>query len=308
MVWTTSADDSGVTPSVRIAVTALFLCCASFALEGSSTTTSTTVKDGRKVTTKVKTDNQGVTTTTVTIKEKDGTVTTTTTVADKDGNIVSTDDPEARARAERAKMARDERQAALDNAPKRGRYDPIHVALFQTVMSEDLRKATVKDGVFPYLRKEFDDDAVIQALDQAQVDRYAKDRDFRTGQSKTFSSFDRAPAFLAADVYVESFAKMEQKVGVNRNTNKLASAPFLVYTAKITSEYGDEPVEVTEEGFILNNVEVTRKFAEKIKAAIRNQLGPGIPRDAAMFRRGTGGATVERGDAGDALRNIFKKK
>ena len=309
MARTTSADYAGMLPpAVRIIITALLICCSSFALEGSSTTTSTTVKDGRKVTTKVKTDNQGVTTTTVTIKEKDGTVTTTTTVADKDGNILSTDDPEARARAERAKMAREEKQAALDSAPKRGRYDPIQVALFQTVMSEDLRKATVKDGVFPYLRKEFEDDPVIKPLDQSHVDRYAKDRDFRTGQSRNFSGFDRAPAFLAVDVYIESFAKMEQKVGVNRNTNKLASAPYLVYTARITSEYGDEPLEVKEEGFILANVEVTRKFAERIKAAIRNEIGPGIPRDAAMFRRGTGGAAVERIDASEALKNLFKKK
>ena len=292
-----------------VVITAVLLCFASFTLAGAtSTSTTTTVKDGKKITTKVKTDNKGVTTTTVTIKEKDGTVTTTTTVADKGGNIISTDDPEARANAALAQKERQEKQAALASAPKRGRHDPIQVALFQTVMSEDLRKATVKDGVFPYLTKEFANDRVIQTLDQAHVDRYAKDYDFRTGRAKSFSSFDRGPEFLPADVYVESFAKMEQKVGISKATNKLASAPFLVYTARITSEYGDTSLEVTEEGFILANLEVTRKFAEKIKAAVRNEIGPNIPKDAAMFRRGAEGVTVERINASEALRSLFKKK
>jgi hypothetical protein len=182
------------------------------------------------------------------------------------------------------------------------------VALFQTVMSEDLRKATKKDGVFPHLRKEFDNDPVITVLEQGEVDRYAKDYDFRTGKYKKFSGFDRAPQFLPADVYVESFAKIEEKAGINRTTRKVGSAPFLVYTAKITSEYGHGPLEVTESGFILANLEVTRKFAEKIKAAVRDEIGPSIPKEAAGFRRRTGGMTREQINASEALRNLFKKK
>ena len=290
------------------AVVALVVLSFASVLAGSTTSTTTTVKDGRRVTTKVKTDNKGTTTTTVTTKEKDGTVTTTTTVTDKDGNIVSTDDPEARARAEAATRAREEKQAALASAPKRGPNDPIAVALFQTVMSENLRKATTKDGVFPYLRKEFEHDPVIRALDQRVVDRYGEEYDFQTGRSRRFSSLDRGPEFLAADVYVQSFATLEEKVGINRTTNKLGSAPFLVYRATITSEYGGQPLEVTEEGFVLANVEVTRRFAEKIKAAIRDRLGPGIPQEAARFRRGTEGMSAGKVDLSEALRSIFKKK
>ena len=290
-------------------VAVLLVLLASLAVAGAtSTSTTTTVKDGKKITTKVKIDNDGTTTTTVTTKEKDGTVTSTTTVTDKAGNIISTDDPEARARAEMAKKERDDKLAALASAPKRGAYDPIQVALFQTVVSEDLRKATTKEGVFAYLRKEFDRDPVIKPLDQAQVDRYSKDYDFRTGKYKGLSSFERGGAFLPADVYVESFAKMEDKVGISRTTKKLASAPYLVYTARIVSEYGDRSVEVTEEGHILANVEVTRKFAEKIKAAILDEIGPGIPQDAIQFRRGTQGLTGEPVNMPDALRKLFKKK
>ena len=290
-------------------ITIVLFSVVSLALAGSSsTTTTTTVKDGKKITTKVKIDNDGVTTTTVTTKDKDGTVTTTTTVTDKNGDIVSTDDPEARARADASKKQRQERDAAFANAPRRGPDDPIQVALFETVMSDDLRKATNKDGVFPYLRREFDDDPVIKPLDQKEVDRYAKDYDFRTGKYKSFSSFDRGPQFLPVDVYVETFAKIEEKVGISRSTKKVASAPFLVYTAKITSEYGGAPLELTEAGYILANVEATRKFAEKIKAAIRDEIGPNIPKEAARFRRSTEGMTREQINVSDALRNLFKKK
>ena len=291
-------------------IAVILIALASLAVTGAtSTSTTTTVKDGKKITTKVKVANDGTTTTTVTTKEKDGTVTTTTTVTDKAGNIVSTDDPEARARAEMAKKAREDKLAALASAPKRGRYDPIQVAIFQTVVSEDLRKATTKDGIFAYLRREFDDrDPVIKPLDQAQVDRYASAYDFRTGRAKSLSAFDRGAAFLPADVYVESFAKMEEKVGISRTTKKLASAPYLVYTARIVSEYAERSVEVTEEGHILGNVEVTRKFADKIKAAILDEIGPDIPQDSVQFRRGTQGLTGEAVTMPDALRKLFKKK
>lgn len=294
--------------AISIVVTVALLFFTSLPVAGSSTSTSTIVKDGKKVTTKVKTDNKGTTTTTVATKDKDGTVTTTTTVTDKDGAIVSTDDPNARAKADAARQAAEERRAALDSAPKRGHNDPIQVALFQTVVSEDLRKATTGDGVFAYLRREFDGDPVVRPLDQGEVDRYAKDRDFRTGKYTSFSSFNHGTEFLPADVYVESFAKIEEKVGISKATKKVASAPFLVYTARITSEYGGEPIEVKEEGFILGNVEVTRKFADRIKAAIRNQIGPDIPRDAAAFRRGTQGMMPAQINAQEALRKIFGKK
>jgi hypothetical protein len=84
---------------------------------------------------------------------------------------------------------------------------------------------------------------------------------------------------------------------------------FPVRTAPlITSEYGDRTLQVTEEGHILTNVEVTRKFAEKIKAAIRDQIGPTIPQEAATFRRGTGGMTTEQINASEALQKLFKRK
>src|SRR4030095_10133116 len=157
---------------------------------GASTSTSTTVRDGKKITTKVRTENDGTTTTTVTTKDKDGSVATTTTVTDKDGNIVSTDDPEARARAAEAAKEKQQSAAALKGAPKRAPTDPITMALFQTVVSDDLRRAATKEGVFPHLRKQFENHALIKLMDQRRVDDYGKDHDFKTGKTTRFSSFD----------------------------------------------------------------------------------------------------------------------
>ena len=275
---------------------------------GASTSTSTTVRDGKKITTKVRTENDGTTTTTVTTKDKDGSVATTTTVTDKDGNILSTDDPLAQAKADDAAKEKEQNAAALENAPKRGSNDPITMALFQTVVSDDLRKAATKEGVFPYLRKEFENDPVIKIMDQRRVDNYAKDRDFKTGKTTRFSSFDDDPEFLPSDVYVESFAKLEEKVGINRSTNKIATAPFLVYRAVIYSEYSGRTWEVKEEGFVLQNAEVTRNFAAKISDVILNQVGPTIPAQPDQFRRATAGMTKNQVDAAEALRKLFAKK
>jgi hypothetical protein len=162
--------------------------------------------------------------------------------------------------------------------------------------------------VFPFLRKEFEQDPVIKLLDQGQVDNYAAGHDFKTGQPTSVSSFDREPAFLPADVFVETFATIEQEVGISKSTHKLASAPFLKYRAVITSEYTGKTWEVTEDGFILANAEVTKKFAGKIREVILNEVGPGVPKEAAKFRRGTAGMDAKQVDAGEALRNLFKKK
>ena len=277
------------------------------ALAGSSSV-STTVVNGEKVTTKIKTDGKGVTTTTVITKHKDGTESSTTTVTDKDGKIISTDDPGAQARADAAAKASQDKEQALANAPKRGPNDPIQVALFQPVVSEDLRKATTKEGVFPYIRKEFDKDPVIKLMDQNRVDGYVKDHDFKTGKSTQFSSFNRGPEFLAVDVYVETFATLEQKVGISKATKKLASAPFLVYRGVIYSEYSDKTWEVKAEGFILANPQVTKEFADKIKAVVKGEAGSIIPADPAKFRRGGNQVNVDGGQVKDAFKGLFKKK
>lgn len=274
-----------------------------------STSTSTTVKDGKKITTKVKTTRDGTTTTTVTTKDKKGNVTTTTTVTDKDGKIISTDDPEARAKAEVAAKKKKEKQKALANTPKRGPMDSIHIALFQTVVGENLRKATKKQGgIFPFFRKEFDTDKVIKIMGQKKVDSYSKNYDFKTGRYKKFTGFDRSPTYLSVDIYVESTARLKEKYGISKATKKAASAPYLFYKAIIHSEYSDQTWEVTESGHILKNPEVTKKFANKIRDVILKKAGPTIPADPANFRRGKGTVAMDGKDVRNAFRDFFKKK
>ena len=275
--------------------------------QAGSTKTSTIVKDGNKITTKVKTNKHG-TTTTVTTKDKEGKVTTTTTVTDKEGNIISTDDPQAQAKADKAARKKKEKQTALANAPKRDQNDPVDFVLFQTVVGENLRKVTNKEGVFPHLRKEFENDKVIKLLNQRKVDSYAKKYDFKTGEAKSLSSFGRGPSFLPADIYVETFGQLKEKYGISKTTKKAASAPYLFYRAVIYSEFSDKTWEVKESGHILKNPEVTKKFAKKIRATILGKAGGTIPANSEKFRRGNEGMTENQIDAKEAFRNLFKKK
>lgn len=278
--------------------------------QAASIKTSTIVKNGMKITTKVRTDRKGITTTTVTTKEqKSGNVTTTTTVTDKDGSIISTDDPEAKTKAEAAAKKQKEQEQALANAPKRGPNDPIQVALFQTVEGDKLRKTTEKQGgVFPFFRKEFEGDKVIKLMDQDKVDSYNEKYDFKTGKYEKFTSFDRSQQYLPADIYVVSSAYLKKQFGINRATNKAASAPYLSYKATIHSEYTDQVWEVTESGHILNNPAVTKKFANKIRDVIIKKAGATIPADTVNFRRGEGKVSVDVKDLKKSLRNLFKKK
>ena len=278
--------------------------------QAASVKTSTTVKNGKKITTKVKTDRNGTTTTAVTIKDQaSGDVATTTTVTDNDGNIISTDDPEAKTKAEAVAKKQKEKEQALANAPKRGPNDPIQMAIFQTVESDKLRKVTEKQGgVFAFFRKEFENDKVIKLIDQDKVDSYNEKYDFKTGQYKKFTSFDRDLNYLPADIYVESNAQLKEQFGISKATKKAASAPYLFYKATIYSEYSNQTWEITESGHILKNLEVTKKFANKIRNVIINKAGTIIPADTANFHRGKGKVTVDVKDLKQSLKNLFRKQ
>ncbi len=278
--------------------------------EAGSSSSSTVVKDGKKITTKVKTDNKGITTTTVIIKDKKTkeVISTTTTVTDKNGKIISTDDPEAQAKADEAAALVAKRKAEIMSGPRRKANEPIVTAVFRTVIDENLKKTT-KDRLFPAFRANFKANEIVRAMDQNAVDNYHKKNDFRTGKAKGFSSFsNRGPKFLSADVYVVTHARMKEKVGISKATKKVAKAPYLYYTAKIYSEFFDETWEVKQEGHILRNVQVTKEFSDKIKAVILKEIGPRMPTDSARFRRGGKQVTMDGKDLGKSLRNLFKKK
>ena len=146
--------------------------------------------------------------------------------------------------------------------------------IHEVELSEDLRQAQHTEGaVQEQLRKEFEGDTVIAVVDPAVSQGRELTQAFRilAGQAPS-----QAPP---ADVEVVTRAYVQEKVGINQSTNKVGSYAAVVFEATITSNYLPAEHTVTEEGSIFRNVEVTHRLAEKIKAVIKNEIGPTIPQD-----------------------------
>ena len=202
-----------------------------------------------------------------------GGMTKTTRVVD--GKKVTTwADPETAKRMEQEEKQKAAYVEELRKAEKRKPTDPIIVALFETDVAKDLKKS-VDGRLFTQFRKEFENDPIIRLVDQKIVNKAAKQASRRRSMSKEKPE-------VAADVSVFSYANFKETLGYSKKTKKTGKMIALVYTATITSHYfSEDTCQVKETGNIFKNVEVTKKFADKIKDAIKNKIGPNIPSAAA---------------------------
>jgi len=184
---------------------------------------------------------------------------------------------EGRRKLEQAKAADAERLERIAAAPKRSAEDPIRVLIHEVELSEDLRQAQHSEGaVEAQLRKEFEGDGVITVVDPAVSQGRELTQAFRVlaGQAPS-----QAPP---ADIEVVTRAYLQEKVGINKSTNKVGSYAVVVFESTITSNYLPAERTVREEGSIFRNVEVTHRLAEKVKAVIKNEIGPDIPADRSL--------------------------
>lgn len=279
-----------------------FLFIVGCALEEGAGTVSTVRQGGQKITTKVFDLEDGTTKTIVTTEGQTGVISETETIKDAQGNIISSNDPNA----EKLARVKQEQQSALDNAPKRDQSDAIKLALFKTIVDEELKQVSVKGGIFPYIRKEFENDPILKLYDQKKLDAYEKERDFKSGKEKRFGGLNQDSAFLSVDVYVKSKALLRQEYGVSKATNKLASAQYVHLEATIHSEYDSKTWTVKESGPIFKNAEVIKNFSNQIRTIILEEIGPTIPAEAWKYRRNKNLETMDKKDAKDALRSLFK--
>jgi hypothetical protein len=201
---------------------------------------------------------------------------------DKDGKTVfhDPDDPKAKQEMKRQEMARKmarkkvERQERLRNAPKRKPTDPIRVALMPMELDDNLKKAEHTEGaVFEQFKKEFEGDKVIRLVSEKDLKRAQW---AQVGRALAGQNPESAPV---SDVEVVSRGYLKKVYGVNKKTGKPASVPAVVFEATIRSNYLEAEYTVSEQGHILRNVQVTKKFAAKVKDVIINKIGPTLPAD-----------------------------
>jgi hypothetical protein len=203
----------------------------------------------------------------------------------KDGTVTIHDetDPKAQAiiaqqeRMEQAKVLEAERIERIEQAPKRKPNDPIFVALHDVQLDDKLKQAQHSEGaVDKQIRGQFDEDSVIRLIG---MDSMKKNEWSQLGKALSGRSANEGPA---ADVDVVSRGYLKEVYGFDKKTGKPASMVAVVFEATITSNYLPAEFTVTEEGNVLLNAQVSSRFVEKIKAVIKNQIGPTIPADRSL--------------------------
>jgi len=200
----------------------------------------------------------------------------------KDGTVTIHDetDPKAQAimaqqeRAEQAKVLEAERIERIAQAPKRRNDDPIFVALYDVELDDQLKSAQHSEGaVDQQIRGQFEKDAIIRlvGMDAMKQSDWAK-----LGKALGGKSVNEAPV---ADVEVISRGYLKEVYGFNKKTGKPGSMMAVVFEATIKCNFIPSEYTVTEEGNVFLNAQVSDRFVEKIKAVIKNEIGPTIPAD-----------------------------
>jgi hypothetical protein len=184
---------------------------------------------------------------------------------------------EAQRKVEQSQLADAERVERIEAAPKRPADDPIRVLLHDLELSPDLAKAQHEEGAAArQYETEFQGDGLIRLVDPSAAHGRELTQAFRmlSGQS--------TQAAPVADVEVVSRAYLEEKVGINKSTKKVGTYVAVVFEATIKSNYLPAEYTVKEEGNVFQNVQVTERFAEQIKAVIKQKIGPTIPADRSL--------------------------
>ena len=152
---------------------------------------------------------------------------------------------------------------ALSAAPKRQPQDPIYVSLDPPVLDGKMQQAEKPKGaVAQQIRNEFVSDPVIQLVPG-------------NNNADGLRTVRATPSI--ADVEVSSKVSMKEVVGINRKTGKPGKMFAIVFEATITSQVPSASYTVSESGHVLQNVEVSKRFARQVKQVILEKIGPDIP-------------------------------
>ena len=188
-----------------------------------------------------------------------------------DGKTTVTGDPESLARHEAQQKAQADYASAIAAAPRRGATDPIEVVVFEPSVSEDLKKA---------LNAQQANDAIVRELSAEPLFRVKT-----VGSVK--DSFGRPPTSLdgyiqaasergtAGDVYVWPHLMLEDAIG--KSGGKLVAAKAFTLKAEVVSAYGTGKKEPSARGTVFQNVQVLKEGSQRVRSAILQDLGPGLP-------------------------------
>ena len=147
--------------------------------------------------------------------------------------------------------------------PKRQPQDPIYVSLAPPVLDDRMQQAErPKGAVARHIHSEFASDPIIKLV--------------AGHQGRAEGKIPRATLSIA-DIEVSSKVSTKEVYGVNRKTGKPDKMVAVVFEATITSQVPPALYIVSESGYILQNVEISKRFAKQVKQVIVEKIGPDIP-------------------------------
>ncbi len=150
-----------------------------------------------------------------------------------------------------------ERSDLFNAKPLRGPQDPIYVNLASTVLDKKMQEAEKPKGaVAQHIRKELSSDPVIQLV---------------PGNKKTASIID---VTVVPKVSLMEMRGVHRKSGKSGKPGKMTA---VVMEATITSQSPPAIYTVYESGHVLQNEEVSKRFAKQIRQVILEKVGPQIP-------------------------------
>jgi hypothetical protein len=161
---------------------------------------------------------------------------------------------DAQMKSQQAQANEAEQSKLLNTKPLRSPQDPIYVNLASTVLDKKMQGAEKPKGaVAQHIRKELSSDPVIQLVQ---------------GNKKATSIID---------VTVAPKVSLMEMRGVHRKTGKPGKMTAVVMEATITSQSPPAIYTVYESGHVLQNEEVSKRFAKQIREVILEKVGPQIP-------------------------------
>jgi len=227
------------------------------------------------------------------------------------GKTTVTGDPETMAQLEKDKKAQEEYQKEIDAAPRRKPADPIKL-VFVNPTSEKERIDGNEEGMHKALLAEFKNDPLLVI---SNVD-LPRGRNAMADDYKLIALINEAKkGGKGGDAFVLVQLGTEDAIGKDAK-GKLVGVKALAYKAQMSSGYNYKPQEAKELGTIFQTQEMVNKLAVKIKAAVKNDIGPTLPAPESVNQingkyaadNKTGKEGVQKIDATDLFKNLFKKK
>ena len=165
--------------------------------------------------------------------------------------------------AEQRRAKKGEQIEGLSIPPKRRPNDPIYVSLIPPVLDSKMQQTEKSKGaVDRQIRNEFTSDPIIKLV---EGDRSSSEKGKRRS-APSIADVEVAPKVSIRDIYV-----------LQQQTGKPGRITAVIFEATITSQEPPVTSTVSETGHLLQNVEVSKRFATQIKQIILERIGPGIP-------------------------------